>query len=90
MRGWVMRRWEVMQFACWCFALVGFEAQWGAWQQLEGDWDPFEGGRQCGLLCYVMLAVNGAVEGKMWEDDGGNDEGKGKEGCEAKKGRRQI
>ena len=30
------------------------------------------------------------VEGKMWEDNGGNDGGKGKEGCEAKKGRRQI
>ena len=37
-----------------------------------------------------MLAVDGAVEGKMWEDNGGNNGGKGKEGCEAEKGRRQI
>ena len=49
--------------------------------------DPFKGGRQCGLLHHVMLAVNGAVEGKMWEDNGGNDGGKGKEGHEAEKGR---
>ena len=38
----------------------------------------------------VMLAVDGAVEGKMWEDNGGNNGGKGKEGCEAEKGRGQI
>ena len=42
------------------------------------------------MLRHVALAVGGAVEGKMWEDDGGNNGGKGKEGREAEKGRRQT